>query len=240
MLTGNELDNLRNSQYDTGNTWTGSEETARAVPTNIPQRKRPTLPPFPPVGGGGNRGKEMGSEACDLVIANLSSYQDNELDPDQKRVIEAHLHKCDYCASVFEAIKTTDMLVEREWRDGSPLPSSLEIDVAIDAIMDALPPVPAPRFEPKRVHARTRWMRFATGITGIFGFSGMLLSSYALGFANGRRSLGAQGLSPVSPFSLVMPVGAALSSSSNAIDTPPLLRLPQSLSQSPMRQTVKR
>jgi|SRR5579871_2581738 len=240
MLTGNELDNLRHTQYDTGNARTVVDDPSPTVPTNISNRKRPTLPPNPPVGGGGNRGREMGSEACDLVVANLSAYQDDELDPDQKRVIEAHLHKCDYCASVFEAIKTTDMLVEREWREGSPLPSSLEIDVAIDAIMDALPPMPAPRFEPKRVHARTRWMRFATGITGLFGFSGMLLSSYALGFANGRRSLGSQGWASASPFSLVMPAGTALSPASNDIDAPPLLHLPQSLSQSPMKQTVKR
>jgi hypothetical protein len=239
MLTGNRLDNLRATQYDTDTMRTEAGNGSWPVPTNFTNRKRPTLPPIPPVGGGDSRGKEMGSEACDLVVANLSAYQDDELDPDQERVIEAHLHKCDYCSSVFAAIQTTDMLVEREWRDGSPLPSSLEINVAVDAIMDALPPVPAPtpRFEPKRVHARTRWMRFATGITGIFGLSGMLLSSYALGFAHGRRSLNAQGMSP---FSLALPTSSILSTAANDIDTPPLLCLPRSLTQSPLRQTVRR
>jgi len=238
MLTGKELDNPRDAQYDTGDSRTDRADVLSTVPTHISIRKRPPLPPMPPVGGGGNRGNEMGSEGCDLVVSNLSAYQDNELDPDQARVVEAHLHKCEFCASVYAAIRTTDTMVEREWRDGLPLPSALETTVAIDAIMDALPPVPAPRFEPKRVHARTRWMRFATGI---FGFSGMLLSSYALGFSNGRRSLATQNAAPASPFSFAIPAASAFSSS----DTPPpRLRFLQSPSRSYLlseaRQNLKR
>jgi hypothetical protein len=240
MLTGNDLDNLRNSQYDTDNTWPEPESFQNPVRQVNSKRKQPTLPPIPPVGGGGDRGKEMGSEACDLVVANLSAFQDGELDPDQQRVIEAHLHKCDYCASVFAAIKTTDMALEREWREGAPLPSSLEVKVAIDSIMEALPPVPAPapQFEPKRVHARTRWMRFATGMTGGFALVGMLMSSYAIGFANGRKS---RQIQPVGlRFSSALPMFASSSPSSSNFDSPPLLRLPNSLSQTTNRQTVRR
>jgi hypothetical protein len=46
-----------------------------------------------------------------------------------------------------------------------------------------------PAFPTKRVHAKARWMRFATGLMSLFALLGMLWSSYRLGYAHGRRSL---------------------------------------------------
>jgi len=54
----------------------------------------------------------------------------------------------------FAALQTTDRILQREWRDSGPLPSSLERTQAIDSLLSALPPVPGPAraFAPKRIH----------------------------------------------------------------------------------------
>ncbi len=131
-----------------------------------------------------------GRDVCALTLANLSAYQDNALDAGQERALEAHLDQCAGCAEVLNAIRATDSALKREWRDNAPLPSSLLFGQSVDSIMAALPPVPtAPTaFERKRVHARTRWMRFSTGLAGVFAFFTMLWSSYRLGYAHGRLS----------------------------------------------------
>ena len=137
--------------------------------------------------GGGDEG---GNEACRLVAVNLSAYLDGELDVDQQQVVEAHLDRCPKCSASLDEMHTTDTIIEREWRDNAPLPSSSEVRNAIDSIMAALPPAPvsAPEFAPKRVHAKARWMRFSTGLAGILAFFSLLWSSYRLGYANGRTN----------------------------------------------------
>jgi len=72
---------------------------------------------------GGDSG-DADNDACRLVRANLAAYEDNELDPDQRHVVEAHLGKCPECAAGLESLRTTDARIEREWRDCAPLPSS--------------------------------------------------------------------------------------------------------------------
>jgi hypothetical protein len=83
-----------------------------------------------------------------------------------------------------------DETLEREWRDSAPLPSSSQFARSIDSIMDALPdqPAPTPVFAPKRIHARVRWTRFATGVAGLFAFGSLIWSSYRLGYEQGRQN----------------------------------------------------
>ncbi len=131
-----------------------------------------------------------GEDGCRLVGLNLPAYQDDALDPDTRNAVEAHLGHCVRCASNLEALRKTDEAIQREWRESAPLPSSLEVHVAMDAIMDALPPAPVEtvEFAPKRVHARNRWTRFATGLASILTFGSLMWSSYRLGYADGRLS----------------------------------------------------
>src|SRR5262249_37298939 len=126
------------------------------------------LPPNSVSGGrnGGSGGGHGEREAGKRNIESLSDYVDNEVTPDQRRVIESHLIRCPHCADVLDALQTTDEMLEREWRESAPLPSSMELQQAVDSIMAALPPVPeqSATFAPKRVHSKTRWMRFSTGM----------------------------------------------------------------------------
>ncbi|HZO90632.1 MAG TPA: zf-HC2 domain-containing protein [Chthonomonadaceae bacterium] len=183
MLNRPNLDNTATSE-DAGN-------------PSLPGLPSVTFAVVPPtdIAVGRNGG---GDDACRLVQANLSAYQDNELDPDQRQKIEAHLAKCPECAAGLEALQRVDSLLEREWRECAPLPSSLEHKNPLDNIMAALPPTPAetPTFAPKRVHSRGRWMRFSTGLAGIIAFFSLLWSSYRLGYAHGRMSVAAASPSP--------------------------------------------
>jgi hypothetical protein len=147
------------------------------------------IPPTDATEFGGGPGE--GNEACRLVLTHLSAYQDGELDPDQQRVVEAHLANCPGCASNLDALRETDQLLQREWQESGPLPSSLETRPSIDAIMAALPPAPATpaQFAPKRVHSRARWMRFSTGLAGLLALISLMWSSYRLGYLHGRRSI---------------------------------------------------
>ena len=127
---------------------------------------------------------------CRRGIETLSAYLDGELDSDSQTEVANHLNNCPQCADAFDALLATDRMIQREWRN-APLPSASEMRFALDSIMDALPPVPAapPVFAPRRVHARFRWMRFATGIASIIALLGLLWSTYRFGFAQGRSSL---------------------------------------------------
>ena len=131
-----------------------------------------------------------GDDACEFVSVNLSAYQDGELDPDSLKLIVSHLAHCPHCAAELDALQAVDETLEREWRDSAPLPSSSRFAGSIDAIMDALPsePAPTPVFAPKRIHARVRWTRFATGVAGLFAFGSLLWSSYRLGYQQGERN----------------------------------------------------
>ena len=133
---------------------------------------------------------------CRRGIETLSAYLDGELDSDSQAEVANHLNNCPQCADAFDALLATDRMIQREWRD-APLPSASEMRFALDSIMGALPPLPdaPPVFAPRRMHARFRWMRFATGIASIIALLGLLWSTYRFGFAQGRSSL-APSLSP--------------------------------------------
>jgi len=143
-------------------------------------------------GGTGNDGSgNGGGEVCGLVVANLSAYLDSDLVSDEQRLITAHLAKCPNCSAVLTSMQETDELIQREWRDSAPLPSSFAGKQSIDSIMDSLPPVPVPtpQFTPKRVHSRTRWIRFASGVTVLVCLLGSLWYTYLIGYNNGRHSV---------------------------------------------------
>ena len=180
--------------------------TLRAFPTN----DRNALPPTGRSGGKGGWPGRGGDDACEFVSVNLSAYQDGELDPDSLNLIVSHLTHCPHCAAAFDALQSVDETLEREWRDSAPLPSSSQFAHALDAILKALPdePAAAPTFAPKRVHARVRWTRFATGVAGLFAFGSLLWSSYRLGYQQGQMTNASPhpGSAPTSPGSRAMPV----------------------------------
>ena len=170
-------------------------------------------------------------DTCELVAANLSAYQDGELDTIQTRLVAAHVGNCPRCAEIFEAIQETDETIQREWRECAPLPSSLHFEQAVNGIMAALPPVPAQpvTFAPRRVHARARWTRFASGMAGVVALAASLWSSYQLGYSRGRSSVVApapsRSLSSYLPQSLLLPRFSAHLSSSRLLFAPASLRL---------------
>ena len=180
MLTDRKLHRVNIDAH----TDTTVEPTPAALPATAAfAALPPTDAPSFDDGGGGN-------EACGLIMANLAAYQDNELNAEERRVVEAHLAECVHCSSSLAALQTNDRLIEREWRESAPLPSSKEFRQSVDAIMAALPPVPAKEaaFAPKRVHSRARWMRFSSGFAGIIALFCLIWSSYQLGYAHGRLS----------------------------------------------------
>ncbi len=130
-----------------------------------------------------------GGDPCTRIQAQLSDYADDELNDPQQRFVESHLSNCPKCAAMLNAIFETDDVLLREWRENSPLPSSLDRSRALDNIMDALPSLPESQsvFAPKRTHARARWMRFSTGIAGCAALFAMLYSSYRLGYEQGLK-----------------------------------------------------
>jgi|SRR5579871_2061624 len=222
---------LRNRQFEKRN----SQDADVMMWSQFPDSATPGVPPTGDSGGGDDHNGD-GNEACALVAVNLSAYQDDELDPDQQQVVEAHLSHCPKCAALLANIRETDTLIEREWRENAPLPSSLEHRNAIDAIMDALPAAPAvePTFAPKRVHSKARWVRFSTGLTGLLALLG---SSYCLGYVHGRTSrfTSSTPMSGVGPGMLtatsVMPrIYSASYVSSSPNDAPRSPLQPQSLS----------
>ena len=145
---------------------------------------------------------QVQAQGCDFVTTNLSAYLDGELDSAQTRLVGSHLGKCPRCSEILESLSDVDETIQREWRDSAPLPSSFRFEQAVDDIMTALPSVPveAVAFAAHRVHARTRWMRFATGIAGLVAILTSLWSSYWLGYTNGRRSLSMPGSVFSNPF----------------------------------------
>jgi len=154
------------------------------------KRDRNALPPTGRSGGKGGWPGRGGDDACEFVSVSLSAYQDGELDPESLQLIVSHLAHCPHCAAAFDALQSVDETLEREWRDSAPLPSSSQFARSLDSIMDALPsePAPTPVFAPKRVHARVRWTRFATGVAGLFAFGSLLWSSYRLGYQQGQEN----------------------------------------------------
>lgn len=171
-------------------------------------RDRNALPPTGRSGGKGGWPGRGGDDACEFVSVNLSAYQDGELDPDTLKLIVSHLAHCPSCAAELDALQAVDETLEREWRDSAPLPSSSQFARSIDAIMDALPgePAAAPAFAPKRIHAKVRWTRFATGVAGAFAFGSLLWSSYRLGYQQGLQSNASRypGKRPTNPNSVAM------------------------------------
>ena len=167
-----------------------AEDAQGGSPLFTPQEMPSLFAIVPPTPAGGPQREGGEPESCRLVSVNLSAYLDDELDADQAQLVTDHLNTCPGCAGLLDAMESMDVQIEREWRDSTPLPSSSQFRHSIDAIMDALPPAAAEaeRFAPKRVHARTRWMRFATGMSGFILAAGLLWSSYRLGYAHGRTT----------------------------------------------------
>ena len=207
------------------------------------KRDRNALPPTGRSGGNGGRPGRGGDDACEFVSVNLSAYQDGELDPDSLKLIVSHLAHCPNCAAAFDALQEVDETLEREWRDSAPLPSSSQFAQSIDSIMDALPNEPAatPTFAHKRIHARVRWTRFATGVAGLFAFGSLLWSSYRLGYEQGRQNNVSRypGSMPANAGNPIMPVSfftiasqprpsarSASASSDQRTPTEPLIELP--------------
>ena len=139
--------------------------------------------------GGGNGVPDPFSEACGLVQVNMAAYHDSELDEDTYRAVDTHIAHCNRCSAMLSAMQETDRLIEWEWREYQPLPSSSEVSLSIDNIMSALPPAAdaAPQFAPKRIHSRARWMRFSTGVVGILVLFSLLWTSYKLGYSRGTQ-----------------------------------------------------
>lgn len=153
-----------------------------------PALRRPGVPPVD--SDNDDDGGDPAGEKCGQVLAALSAYLDGELDNEDDETITAHLRHCSDCSEAYNAIQAADRIVEREWRDDAPLPSPFEKQKRLDAIMDALPPAiqTEPDFAPRRVHARARWMRFATGAAMITLLFLLLGSSYSLGYRQGQRA----------------------------------------------------
>jgi anti-sigma factor RsiW len=170
-------------------------------------------------------------ESCRLVSVNLSAYLDDELDPDQAQLVTEHLNMCAGCAGLLATMAEMDETMEREWRESTPLPSSSQVRSSVDAIMDALPPAPAehPTFAPRRIHARTRWIRFATGVSSFILAAGLLWSSYRLGFAHGRNT------TKQSPFAI-----SAFAQFQPALSLSSLTAPPRDAPRSPTRLTFAR
>ncbi|GDX40924.1 hypothetical protein LBMAG21_12160 [Armatimonadota bacterium] len=128
--------------------------------------------------------------ACDYVAENTSSYLDAELDLRAMEQIANHLNNCSNCAKTVAGVESVGLVLEREWSDIAPLPSSLEIEFALDSIMDALPPLHERTHDAKHADTShsTRWVRFTTGIVGGALFVASLWSSYQVGFWQGRVS----------------------------------------------------
>lgn len=128
--------------------------------------------------------------SCDYVADNVSSYVDAELSPLTIQQIANHLNICPNCAKMAAEVSRVGLALEREWSDNAPLPSSLEVEFALDAIMDALPPVHEASLAPTHGDSPriARWGRFTTGFVGGALFVASLWSSYQVGFWQGRAS----------------------------------------------------
>jgi hypothetical protein len=198
----------------------GSPSGGNAQPFDIAAFQVGLVPPYDAESGAD--GGYLNEELCMLVQTNLSAFQDDELDPEQRRIIAAHVNDCPNCTQVFEAMQETDWLLEREWRDEASLPSSSERRQSIDAIMNALPPVPSetPAFAPKRIHSKARWMRFATGLSGLVLLAG---GSYRVGYLQGQASLSASTVSSTTSAAYSTPSSSPLllSASLREPETPP-------------------
>lgn len=128
------------------------EDTVYASSSNSPQPHSPSVPltdgdnTEDAIRKGYDRGSDMGNDignnSCEQIIVKLSAFQDGELDHEEFRRVTLHLGKCSRCAGIFAMIQETDEILEREWRNSAPLPSSLRYTQSIDTIMDSLPLLP--------------------------------------------------------------------------------------------------
>jgi anti-sigma factor RsiW len=128
-------------------------------------------------------------DPCAWVQANLAAYADDEVDPKQHNSISDHLHLCGRCATDLNKLIQIDSIIQREWQQDVPLPSSLEHKQGVERIMAALPdePVTQVRFAARRVHARMRWTRLAAGVAGMALLAGLASLSYRLGQSSQPR-----------------------------------------------------
>lgn len=122
---------------------------------------------------------------CLFVQANVAAYVDAELAPRPYNAVASHLHNCPQCMNLVNEASRVDEFLRGEWSREASLPSPCEVQIALDAIMDALPPQAETEPHPRYPHSNMAWVRFSTGIAGAVLFLGLLWSSYQVGYAHG-------------------------------------------------------
>ena len=156
----------------------------------VPSQDTASHPAVPASAENGYAVAYASAVSCDYVAENASSYVDAELNPLAIQQIANHLNHCPNCAKMVADVERVGLVLEREWCDSALLPSSLEVEFALDSILDALPPVHESNLESKHtgIPHVTRWVRFTTGVVGGAIFVTSLWSSYQIGFWQGRAS----------------------------------------------------
>lgn len=129
--------------------------------------------------------RESRDAECAFAQANLSAYLDSELVPHDHNRIANHLADCPKCAATLKEYVAVDELIQGEWSLEASLPSHCEMQIALDAIMDALPTSPELPVTKRTAHTPLSWVRFSTSVAGLVLVMGLLWSSYQVGYANG-------------------------------------------------------
>lgn len=102
-----------------------------------------------------------GENHCSRVLQMMDDYTDELLSKADSAAVNEHLFECTNCRVAYNAAVKVEEILSREWHKSVPLPSSSHTRQAIDRIMDSIPgSKPSGSFPEKRVHSRTRWMRF--------------------------------------------------------------------------------
>lgn len=122
---------------------------------------------------------------CAFVQANLPVYLDAELAPRPHNAVANHLDDCPACMNLVKEAERVDEFLRGEWSREASLPSACEVQIALDSIMDALPPQPEATPRPRVPHSNIGWVRFSAGVAGVVLFLGLLWSSYQVGYSHG-------------------------------------------------------
>ncbi len=113
---------------------------------------------YPP---GDNTNAQDGDDRCSRILEMIYDFVDDLLSENDSNTITEHLFDCSRCRDAYNAAFRAEEVISREWHKSVPLPSSFQTSRAIDRIMNAIPETQtASNFPVKRVHSRTRWMRF--------------------------------------------------------------------------------
>ncbi len=102
-----------------------------------------------------------GDGRCSRIVELIYYFVDDLLSENDSIKVTDHLFDCSRCRDAYNSAFRAEEILSREWHKSVPLPSSFHTNRAIDRIMNAIPESQtASRFPVKRVHSRTRWMRF--------------------------------------------------------------------------------